>query len=74
MPDENDKQYLLIVTFSSGEQNAYSFFNLEPALERLNDTENDIIRFSAAVFKCGPYGSVGEKIAERRPMNVAGTK
>ena len=74
MPVPSDKQYLLIVTYCDGQQNAYMFYTRAAAMERLNDTENDIIKFSAAVFECGPYGSVGKKIAERRPMNVAGTK
>ena len=74
MPDENDKQYLLVVTYHDGEQYAYMFFHRENAMARLENTENDIIIFSKAVFECGKFGSVSEKIAERRPMNVAGTK
>lgn len=68
---ENDKQYLLVITYSDGEQNAYMFYTREAAMERLNATENDFIKFSAAVFECNEYGCVGKKIAERRPMNVA---
>ncbi len=71
MPELSDKQYLLIVTFHDGEQSAYMFFQRKSAMVRFENTENDCVKFSVAVFECGKCGSVFEKIAERRPMNVA---
>ena len=74
MPDENDKQYLLVVTYNTGDQSVYMFYHRENAMSSFENTENDNIKFSVAVFECGKFGSDHEKIAERRPMNVAGTK
>ena len=69
MPDENDKQYLLVVTFHDGEQSVYMFYKRENAMVVFENTEHNC--FSVAVFECGKFGSVFEKIAERRPMNVS---
>ena len=72
MPDENEKQYLLMVAYSNGDQKAYMFSTRKAAQDAFNVVRYDNIKFSVAVFECGKFGSVFEKIAERRPMNVAG--
>lgn len=68
---ENDKQYLLVITYSDGVQRAYMFATLRNAQGAFNVVKYDDIKFSVAVFECGKFGSVFEKIAERRPMNMA---
>ena len=71
MPDENDKQYLLVVTYSDGDQKAVMYSTRQVAEDVFYIVQYDNVIFSIAVFECGKFGSVNEKIAERRPMNVS---
>lgn len=74
MPDENDEQFLLTVAYYNGDQKAYMFFTRKAVQDAFNVVRHDNVIFSIAVFECGKFGSVFEKIAERRPMNVAGAR